>query len=33
MAENDFERRARERRPGLLAEFAEFLRFNKKWWL
>jgi hypothetical protein len=29
----DFERLARERRRGLLAEFWAFLRQNKKWWL
>lgn len=29
----DFERQAAEASPGLLAEFWEFLRDNKKWWL
>ena len=28
-----FEREASEPAPGLLAEFTEFLRYNKKWWL
>jgi hypothetical protein len=26
-------RLAREKRPGLVSEFWEFLRDNKKWWL
>jgi hypothetical protein len=31
---SDFERLASEgRRPGLVGEFWEFLRQNKKWWL
>jgi hypothetical protein len=29
----DFARRANERPPGLVREFIDFLRFNKKWWL
>ena len=29
----EFERRADERRVGLAAEFWEFLKYNKKWWL
>ena len=28
-----FERQARERPPGLVREFWDFLRENKKWWL
>jgi hypothetical protein len=28
-----FERLAGEKQPGFLAEFATFLRQNKKWWL
>lgn len=32
--ETAFEQAARQDRgPGLLAEFCEFLRHNKKWWL
>ncbi|MFO0974061.1 MAG: DUF5989 family protein [Phycisphaerae bacterium] len=30
---SDFEREAGESRTGLVAEFADFLRHNKKWWL
>jgi hypothetical protein len=30
---NDFERQAVEPAPGLVQEFWEFLRYNKKWWL
>ncbi len=31
---SDFERlAAEEASPGLLREFVDFLRFNKKWWL
>jgi len=36
MGQNDsaeFERLAKERRPSLLAEFWDFLKHNKKWWL
>ncbi len=29
----EFERRAAEPEPGLLAEFLDFLIHNKKWWL
>ena len=29
----EFERQAEESQPGLLIEFAHFLRYNKKWWL
>ena len=29
----DFAAQAREERTGLLAEFWDFLRDNKKWWL
>jgi hypothetical protein len=28
-----FQRASRARRPGLLGEFWEFLKHNKKWWL
>lgn len=28
-----FEQQADERAPGILREFWDFLRFNKKWWL
>jgi hypothetical protein len=30
---HDFEAHAAEKRQGLLSEFWDFLRFNKKWWL
>lgn len=30
---NDFERQASEAEPGLLAEFVDFLKHSKKWWL
>ena len=30
---SDFDRAAREPAPGLVAEFWQFLRHNKKWWL
>ena len=34
MAEpNDFERDSQSARPGLLADFWDFLKHNKKWWL
>jgi len=29
----DFSRQAEEAPPGLVAEFWDFLRHNKKWWL
>jgi hypothetical protein len=29
----DFESMARGKRPGIVAEFWYFLRYNKKWWL
>src|SRR5262249_7037978 len=32
-APNEFLRQAGERRTGLLADFLDFLRDNKKWWL
>ena len=33
-SDNDFQRAAhREEPPSLLAEFWQFLRHNKKWWL
>jgi hypothetical protein len=28
-----FEQQATEQVPGLLAEFWDFLRFNRKWWM
>ncbi len=30
---NDFERQAEEAQPGLVAEFLDFLKHSKKWWL
>ena len=30
---NEFERGAEAGRTGLVAEFWEFLKYNKKWWL
>lgn len=30
---NDFERQAEEAPPGLIAEFIDFLKTSKKWWL
>jgi hypothetical protein len=30
---DDFVCQAEQARPGLLREFWEFLRYNKKWWL
>jgi hypothetical protein len=30
---SEFERMAGQTQPGLLAEFVDFLRHNKKWWL
>ena len=32
-ANDDFARQAEEKAPGLVAEFLDFLRYNKKWWL
>ena len=29
----DFEREAEQAQPGLVREFWDFLRYNKKWWL
>jgi hypothetical protein len=31
--QQELEQAAEERPPSLLAEFSEFLRHNKKWWL
>lgn len=30
---SDFERQAETETPGIVQEFWDFLRFNKKWWL
>jgi hypothetical protein len=30
---SDFERQAEEAPPGLVAEFLDFLKTSKKWWL
>ena len=30
---NQFEQEAAEAEQGLIAEFIDFLRYNKKWWL
>ena len=30
---NEFAKQAQEQEPGLLWEFWDFLRYNKKWWL
>lgn len=30
---DDFARAAGEARPSILAEFWDFLKYNKKWWL
>lgn len=30
---NDFEQLSQQRRLGLAAEFIDFLKHNKKWWL
>jgi len=30
---SEFEREAMQEQPGLLREFWDFLRYNKKWWL
>lgn len=32
-AKKEFEQQARQERPGLLREFYDFLKHNKKWWL
>jgi hypothetical protein len=32
-AEDEFRQLAEDAQPGLLREFWDFLRFNKKWWL
>ncbi|HOM60355.1 MAG TPA: DUF5989 family protein [Anaerohalosphaeraceae bacterium] len=32
-AKKEFEQQARQGRPGLLREFYDFLKHNKKWWL
>jgi hypothetical protein len=32
-AAETFAAQAAEQQPGLLAEFLDFLRYNKKWWL
>jgi hypothetical protein len=29
----NFEQQAREKQPGLVAEFVDFLLHNKKWWI
>ena len=31
--DNEFSRLSEEKRPSLLAEFWNFLKYNKKWWL
>ncbi len=31
--ERDFARQAEQRQPGVVREFVDFLRYNKKWWL
>lgn len=33
MSESEFARKAVEKSPGLVAEFWDFLKHNKKWWL
>ena len=30
---DDFEKQLESRAPGIFAEFWDFIRFNKKWWL
>ena len=30
---DDFSRQAEEASPGIVREFFDFLRYNKKWWL
>lgn len=32
-ARDEFQRLVKEEQPGLLREFWDFLRYNKKWWL
>lgn len=32
-SKRDFEREAEAEQQGLLAEFWDFLKYNKKWWL
>lgn len=31
--ENDFEKLAEAEDPGIVREFIDFLRYNKKWWM
>ena len=31
--ESDFEQLAQQSDPGLIREFFDFLRYNKKWWM
>jgi len=31
--QDDFARAAEEAQPGILREFWDFLRYNKKWWI
>ena len=33
LEQRSFEQLADQRAPGILREFWDFLRFNKKWWL
>lgn len=33
MKPTEFEKQAQQAQPGLLREFWDFLRYNKKWWL
>jgi len=30
---SEFERAGKEQQPSLVAEFVDFLKYNKKWWL
>jgi hypothetical protein len=30
---SEFEKQAQQAQPGLVREFWDFLRYNKKWWL
>ena len=32
-AKDEFQRLVKQESPGLLREFWDFLRYNKKWWL
>jgi hypothetical protein len=32
-AKNDFSAQAQQRRSGLVGEFVDYLKHNKKWWL